>query len=146
MESPNPYAPPASSTGVADLPLGEERLNALDVSPKWKERFIAIFHAGGSKLPNFKQLSKHERRKALSLNFLAFFFGPIYYVAKGMWKRGLVYFVLGALAIVTAGLIFEHFGFGTIARSLHFGLAAFYGLRANIDFYKKMVEGNNGWW
>jgi hypothetical protein len=146
MESPNPYAPPASDLGVAGQTLSEQRINALDVSPKWKERFIAISHAGGSKLPNFKQLPKHERQKAMSPNFLAFFFGPIYYIVKGMWKRGVVYFVLGAVVIVVVGLILEHFGFGMIARSLHFGLSAIYGMRANIDFYKKNLEGDNGWW
>ncbi|MGY4535283.1 hypothetical protein ACVW0Y_004436 [Pseudomonas sp. TE3786] len=145
MESPNPYAPPASSASVA-LPLSEERINALDVSPEWKERFIAISRAGGSKLPLFKQLAKPERRKAMSMNFLAFFFGPIYYIIKGMWKRGLIYFVLGAVVIVILGMMLEHLGFRTIARSLHFGLAAIYGMRANIDFYKKNVEGDNGWW
>ena len=146
METPNPYAPPASSVSLADLPLSEERINALDVSPKWKERFIAISRAGGSKLPNFKQLPKHERQKAMSINFLAFFFGPIYYIIKGMWKRGLVYFALGAVVIVILGLMLDYFGFHTIARSLHFGLAAIYGMRANIDFYKKNMEGDNGWW
>jgi hypothetical protein len=143
MESPNPYAPPASD--VTDLPP-DERINALDVSAKWKERFLAIAHAGGPKLPHFKQLPKTERRKAMGLNVLAFLFGPFYYLAKGMWKRGLVYFALGAVAIVIVGLLLEYFGFGALARSLHFGLAAVYGLRANIDFYKKTVEGDNGWW
>lgn len=146
MQSPNPYATPASSLSADDLSPSEQRINALDVSAKWKERFIAIFHAGGSKLPNIKQLPKAERQKAMRPNFLAFFFGPIYYAIKGMWKRGLVYFVLGAVVIVIAGLILEHFGYDRLARSLHFGLSAVYGMRANLDFYKKTVEGDNGWW
>lgn len=146
MQSPNPYAPPASNLSAEDPSSIEQRIHALAVSPKWKERFLAIAHAGGSKLPHFKQLPRAERQKAMRLNFLAFFFGPIYYASKGMWKRGLVYFGLGAVVIVLAALILEHFGFGAIARSLHFGLAAIFGMRANLDFYKKTVEGDNGWW
>ena len=38
-------------------------------------------------MPKFKELPAEERRKAFSFNFLAFFFGPIYYAIKGMWKR-----------------------------------------------------------
>ncbi len=124
----------------------DEQIEALAVSPAWKVRFKAIAHAGGAKLPQFKQLSKKERQQAMRLNVLAFLFGPIYYASKGMWKKGVVYFLLTALVAIVIGVVLDHFGYGHLARGVSCGLGAWYGLKANVDFYKKMVEGENGWW
>ncbi len=87
MTQHNPYATPQASVADAESLVSDEQIAALPISDKWKQRFSAIHHAGGIKMPKFKELPAEERRKAFSFNFLAFFFGPIYYAIKGMWKR-----------------------------------------------------------
>jgi hypothetical protein len=146
MQAPNLYTPPAASLLTnSQLPLTEQ-IEALPVSPAWKDRFHAIALAGGAKLPNFKQLSRQERQRAMRLNVLAFIFGPLYYIAKGMWKKAVVYFVLTVLAATAVGLALEFFGYGHLVRATTVSFGVWFGLRANIDFYKRMVDGENGWW
>lgn len=146
MQSLNPYNPPRSVvTEINDEPFGNV-IEGLSVSEKWKIRFRAIALAGGPKMPNLKNLPKSDRRKAYGLNILAFLFGPFYYMAKGMWKRGLALFAVLLVVVIALGFVLEHFGLGRVSNSLGYGVGAVFGLRANIDYFKKMVLNNNEWW
>jgi len=146
MENQNPYAPPVSLVLDTSEQPTDEMIDNLSVSAVWKERFKAIAHAGGPKLPNLKNLPKTERRKALSFNILAFLFGPLYYLSKGMWKKALTYFILLFIAAIILILILKALGYPQISSALKYGAGAFYAIRANIDFYKKSVLHSNGWW
>lgn len=75
---------------------------------------------------------------------LAFFFGFFYYLAKGMWKKGLV------LAGIALGLVIVFFvlamliaptlvNLGGLAASLMFAVMA------PRDFYMFKVHGDDGW-
>ncbi|MET0335796.1 MAG: DUF2628 domain-containing protein, partial [Rhizobacter sp.] len=86
-----------------------------------------------------------ERFK-ISFNVLAFLFGPLYYLTKGMWKKALSLFGACIVVVVVVGVVLDLFGFGKIADALGYGAAAIFAVRANIDYYKKMVLGDNGWW
>ncbi|MBU1329731.1 MAG: DUF2628 domain-containing protein [Gammaproteobacteria bacterium] len=146
MTQHNPYATPNASVAEPQAPVSDEQIAALPISDKWKQRFSAIHHAGGVKLPKFKELPKAERRKAFSFNVLAFFFGPIYYAIKGMWKKGLALFVVCAAVVIPLGFGLDYLGYGTIANALGYGISAIFASRANIDYYKKMLLNDNGWW
>ncbi len=145
MNELNPYTPPHSVVDKVNDIEPDMEIDNLTVSDKWKERFRAIKLAGGPKLPNFKTLPKEQRRKAMSFNILAFLFGPFYYVAKGMWKKGLALFLMLFLIAILLGLGLEYIGYGKFAKSLGYGISAIFALRANLDYYKKMVLKNNGW-
>lgn len=145
MQTENPYAPPKSSVIDSDLQALNRRIDNLEVSDRWKERFRAIAAAGGPSLKDFKTLSKEQRKRVSHFNALAFLFGPIYYLTKGMWKKAIVYTALMLVIIVILSIIFDHFGFPRIADSLRFGAPALFAVRANIDLYKKSVLGDNGW-
>jgi len=146
MPSHNPYAPPASNVADIEETHSDESIEALPVSEKWKARFKAIARAGGTTLPNLKNLPKNERRNAYSFNVLAFLFGPLYYIAKGMWKKGLAILLAGVSVVVVLSIALGYFGLGKIAGSLGYGVSAVFAMRANIDYYKKMVLDENGWW
>ena len=146
MQSHNPYAPPVAKVDDIEEDHSDESIEALPVSEKWKERFKAIAHAGGVKFPNLKDLPKNERRKAYSFNVLAFLFGPVYYIAKGMWKKGLALLLACVLVVIVLSIALGYFGLGKIANALGYGVSAVFAMRANIDYYKKMVLGENGWW
>lgn len=142
---PNPFAPPQAPVSDVAAPLATAAIADLPVSDSWKTKFQLLEKAGGVKMPQLKALDFGERMK-LSFNILAFLFGPFYYLAKGMWKKAIALFMVCAVLVVVLGVILEMAGFGQFARSLGYGVAAIFAVRANIDYYKKMVLGQNGWW
>lgn len=146
MSETNPYATPQASVSDPQAQVSDAQIAALPISEKWKARFSAIHHAGGVKMPRFKELPAAERRKAFSFNFLAFFFGPIYYAIKGMWKKGLTLFVVCAAVVILLGIGLDYLGYGRIANALGYGISAVFATRANLDYYKKMLLNDNGWW
>ena len=42
--------------------------------------------------------------------------------------------------------LLDQFGYEKLANALGYGVGAVFAVRANIDYYKKMVLGDNGWW
>jgi hypothetical protein len=112
----------------------------LDVSDSWKDTFRLIERAGGPDLPHLKELKFGER---FSINFkvLAFFLGPFYYLAKGLWKQAVLYLLFAIVLI----LLLDAFGFEKVSKSVGYGVAAIYSIRANISYYRKMVLGITPW-
>jgi hypothetical protein len=145
MSEPNPYAAPKAEVRDIDAHIGSADIAALAVSDRWKVKFRLLEKAGGVKLTKFKDLSMSERMK-VNFNLLGFLFGPIYYLCKGMWKKGLALFGACLLAVVALVILLDLAGLGRFANALGYGAAAMFGVRANIDYYKKMVLGQNGWW
>jgi uncharacterized protein YebE (UPF0316 family) len=97
-------------------------------------------------MPHIKSLSKADRRHVVGFNILAFLFGPFYYAAKGMWRKAISLFALMAAIVIALGLVLDAFGLERVANALGYGVGAVFAVRANIDYYKKMVLGDNGWW
>lgn len=145
MESGNPYAPPEARVDRAEEVAGAN-IDALDVSDTWKKRFRVIRTAGGPGLPNWKHMSRAQRRPTVHFNILAFLFGPIYYLAKAMWRKAITLFLACFTVVFVLAMAMELTGFGRYAGALGYGAAAVFAVRANIDYYKKMVLGDDGWW
>lgn len=141
MNETNPYAPPKAEVSDVTLSFKGSRIDALKVSDAWKTRFRLIERAGGAKLPNLKALSFGQRMKVM-FNVLAFLFGPLYYLTKGLWKKALVLFAICVVVVVVADLVMgDRFG-----NAIGIATGALFAIRANIDVYKKMVLGDDGWW
>lgn len=118
---------------------------STDLSPAWRARFELIDKAGGASLPGLKSLSMGERFKLM--NWWALFFGAFYYIAKGMWRKGIALAVVLVLASMVVSLIIDMLALPIYSDGLTTGAsAALFSLRANIDYYKKIVLGQNGWW
>lgn len=120
-------------------------LGDLQVTPSWRNKFLLINKAGGPRLPDYKSLSFGERF-SLGFNVLAFLFGPFYYLAKGMWRKALFLFGVGLAVIILIGLVLDSVGMSQLANSIGYGVPALFAVRANVDYYKKMVLGDDGWW
>lgn len=142
---PNPFAPPQAPVSDVVEPLATANIADLPVSDTWKTKFMLMEKAGGVKMPQHKALSGGERMK-ISFNVLAFLFGPFYYMAKGMWKKAITLFVVSLAIVVLLEILLEMAGLGRFGKALTYGVAAVYAVRANIDYYKKMVLRQNGWW
>jgi hypothetical protein len=142
VSNPNPFAAPQSR--VDDQPTD---IDSLPVFERWKEKFRLFRKAGAPGFANLKNLPPKERKRAsFGFNVLAFLFGPFYYIAKGMWCKGLVLFLVCLLVVIVLEAVFELLGYGRFGKILGYGVAAVFAVRANIDYYKKMVLGDNGWW
>ena len=113
------------------------------VSKGWQRKFALVEKAGGVGLPNVKSLSMRERM-TLNFNVWGFLLGPIYYIAKGMWKKGLTIFVIAFVVLVVVAVFF---GGSKFADNLSTLLGpVLFATQANTDYYKKVVLGINKWW
>jgi hypothetical protein len=121
------------------------------VSIKWQKTFDLIAKAGGREgrwmFPWTGQLTFFERSRLHSVS--AFLLGPVYYLAKGMWRQAISY--TGVFTAVTAAITYAG-GVMGIKESLDTNLmeAVLFGVvlqqRAKYDYYRKCVLGYNGWW
>jgi hypothetical protein len=143
MSALNPYAPPKA---IVDAGHGVADIDGLWVSDSWKRRCKAMHKAGGPNLPKFKDLTGEERKALSPFNVLAFLFGPFYYLAKGMWRKGLTLAVLCLIGVLALDALLVLVGLGSFTSATGFASAAVYGALANRDYYAKMVLGQNGWW
>lgn len=121
----------------------ENSNDAKSISDSWKKKFDLMEKAGGVKMQRIKELSFNEKNQVL-FNVWGFLFGPIYYLAKGMWKKGISLTIASILAITIVEVICQKFGFSDFITNFIAG--AIFATRANIDYYKKIKLGDNEWW
>jgi len=136
-------------TGIASAEAkpfqqGSSAIPAQEVSEAWKVKFALLEKAGGPKLPKARELAFGERSKVV-FNVWGFLFGPFYYLAKGMWKKAIVLLALCIAAIVILEMILEAMGVSN-SKITNYIAPAVFATRANIDFYKKIILNDNGWW
>lgn len=113
------------------------------VDEKWQLKFTLMDQAGGPKFPQIKKLSLGERMKVV-FSIGGFLFGPFYYLAKGMWKKAISLTAVVFVMILVLDQILTAFDLPGVITNL-IGPAIF-ATRANVDYYKKIILGENGWW
>lgn len=116
-----------------------------DLSALWRIRFDLIEKAGGPTRPLFKQLSLGERFR-LAFNLWAMFFGPLYYFAKGMWRKAITMLVLALSVMVLTSILAPDGSLDFLENMLTTMISFWFFLNANTNYYKKVVLGDNGWW
>ena len=136
----NPYAVATREVPTMRVLAEPDYISHLDVSASWKERFRVIERAGGPKLPLAKRLKPSERRKVV-FSYLGFFFGPFYFLAKGLWRQALSYTCIAIAAIILLELI----GLGAMSRVIGTTASVVYAMRAQVSYYQKMVLEEAPW-
>ena len=121
----------------------EDKINNLDVSDRWKAKFLTIAKA---KPISFGLIPKFENPKELNFsakfNFLAFFFGVFYYAIKGMWKKALTFVGLAIILSIVVMIINPKFD-----QFVNLFIPVLAGWMANNDFYRfKVLDEGNFWW
>ncbi|MBV7569634.1 DUF2628 domain-containing protein [Pseudomonas sp. PDM27] len=129
-----------------------DELQTYNVSPKWQERFTFFDQYGAPKSPDFKRGFKQlpaRKRILINLNFIAFFFGPIYFFVLGLWKKNLAIIAIIVALSFALALIFTLLGYEQAPKAFDTGMnvafALMYGLSANYAYYLKQVKGSQGW-
>jgi len=151
---PSVQAKTSAVKSSASVPMSQSGADANDrpphtavtdseISTEWQSIFMLIDKAGGPSHKNIKALTMQERLKAL-FSFWGFFLGPFYYLAKGMWKKAIVLSGLCFVGLFLLGIILD--AMGVDAGLLSIVTSAVFATRAKIDYYKKMVRSDNGWW
>lgn len=120
-------------------------------SQKWQKRFAFFDKHGAPNTPEFKTALKAESfggRILISMNFFAFFFGIIYFLILGLWKKGLVLLgmtigfgvLLAIIDAMTGGSIPDGAFTG-----LSVGISVIWSMVANYAYYIKETKGLDGW-
>lgn len=138
MNASEPYKPPQSD--VEKKQNERDIIRGLDVYDSWIDKFLAIEKAGGL---NFdpKKLEK-SMRSSITFNLWAFFFGPIYYLIKGLWKQVITYMLIAlALGILLAVIDAPDY----IFHGVSIGTSVAFATRANISYYKRKVHRITPW-
>jgi hypothetical protein len=120
---------------------GEE----AELSALWRIRFDLVEKAGGPGRPLFKQLRLGERFR-LVCNFWALLFGPFYYLAKGMWRKALVAAFIGVPLMIVINVLGPDGELELLKFSINTVINVWFAVHANVNYYKKVVLGDNGWW
>jgi hypothetical protein len=138
----NVVKPECGTCGTA-APRAHEKHSDVDLSPAWHAKFALIDKAGGPSLSGLKALPVSERFKLM--NWWALVFGAFYYLAKGMWRKAISLSVALSIAALLLDLVMESLEMPSNGMATG-AAAAIFGIRANIDYYKKIVLRQNGWW
>jgi hypothetical protein len=112
---------------------------------KWRVRFDMIEKAGGAALSKLDQVTDRELAR-IRFNFWAFFFGPLFYLAKGMWQKAVVRWLPGGAAMFLLNIIAtppEALALFSLIISISTGVWC--ARRANVDYYSKIVLRDNDW-
>ncbi|BBZ15165.1 DUF2628 domain-containing protein [Mycobacterium branderi] len=123
-----------------------ESYDINDVPQRWQQRF-AFFDAYG--LPSSSPAAR-EAYKALPFgarfrltgNFPAFLFGPFYFMAKGMWRKGIT-LLAAAIALAAAMVVLPVPD--SIARPVGVAFAVAVMLTANYAYYLHVVKRSRSW-
>jgi hypothetical protein len=122
-----------------------QKIDSLQVSDSWKVKFKTIAEANPLNYGLVIKFEKNDVWQKSSLwtkfNPLAMLFGVFYYVAKGLWKKGLLLLVIGIGLISFAETVFG----GKVGDFIAIGYNAVYATYANLDFYRKKVLDEDFW-
>lgn len=118
---------------------------------KWQTRFAFFDLYGAPNTPEHKEALRAEKitqQISLSLNFIAFFFGFIYFFKLGLWKKNLVLiaiFMMIASIEDSLGLRTGSSLFQALSDGIHLVCLLMWSVTANYAYYLKEVKGSDGW-
>ncbi|MCW7548388.1 DUF2628 domain-containing protein [Photorhabdus sp. APURE] len=120
-------------------------------SEKWQTRFAFFEQNGAPKTPEHKAAMKAEpsmRRVLLNMNFIAFFFGFIYFFVLGLWRKNLVLLGIAVVVMMILGVMKGVLGIELpLAANLavQFAFAAIWSTTANYAYYLKETVNSQSW-
>lgn len=121
-------------------------------SAKWQERFDFFNAHGSPKEPGFvaalKALPGLGKKLRIQMNWIAFFFGPIYLFVLGLWKKNLAMLGIFLAINLVLSLVFAILGMEmprAVGTGLNVAGSMAYSLTTNYSYYLKEIKGEQGW-
>lgn len=133
--------PPQSSTSPVEATSAADRSS---LPPYWQGIFAIYDRAGGASFANLKRLPKADVRQ-VSFHIWAMVFGVFWYLAKGMWSRGLtlMFWTASGLGVIELILMVTHLG--SMPRSIYFASGAVFATYAKPDYYRYFNDRRPNW-
>lgn len=123
----------------------ENKINALEVSESWKDKFRVLAEVG-KPITYSMRLRNESAYKNLPIgikfNIWALLFGIIYYLHKGMWKKGIVLLGSGVMLIIVITILF---GLTAGNFASFFAIPLIFASFASFDYYRMMVLDEDFW-
>ena len=116
------------------------------VSETWQAKFDMFDQAGGTSPRYINQLEWRER-VALTYNAPALFLGILYFLWKGMWRKGLglLGFCLAVGVVIEGVLILAGFDPLRGLKAIAAGSQMLFCMRANACYYRMKRLGDQSW-
>ncbi|MBO9549923.1 DUF2628 domain-containing protein [Pseudomonas sp.] len=131
--------------------IPQSQSTTCNLKPKWQERFAFFDQYGNPSSAAYKAALKAApfgKRLLIGMNFIAFFFGPIYLFVLGLWKKNLSLLGISAVVLVLIEILQGATGIA-IPRALDTGINVainvMYGVLTNYAYYLKKTTGQQGW-
>lgn len=124
-------------------------MSEKQLSPKWQTRF--------DHFTSVETMSKEERkatyRKAplvVKFNCFAFFFGFIYFLILGLWRKGLTLLGLNILISALAFIIFQNIDTSSyidqkVSSIIMIAFSVIHAQTANLAYYLHIKKGSKSW-
>lgn len=116
-----------------------------EYSAKWQERFAFFDQNGSPKSPEYKSAYKgltFGKRILIGMNIWAFFFGFIYFLILGLWRKALVLLAINITVIIIASLFPINQG---VANVIGIAINVLWAITANYAYYLKETKNDQGW-
>lgn len=120
-------------------------------SEKWQERFNFFDEYGSPYTPRARESLKKSKlglRVMININFIAFFFGFIYFFVLGLWRKNLVLFAICIAVGITITIIENISGIvitQAVESGINCGFCYIWAITANYAYYLKEVKGSKSW-
>ncbi|TDZ80769.1 hypothetical protein DE4587_00627 [Mycobacteroides salmoniphilum] len=114
-----------------------------DLSAYWRLKFDFYDRYGTRFTPEAVAAAKARPfavRMRSAINLPALFFGPIYFIVKGMWRKAITIMLLGLFLGVVVYLAFPGLGFGGFGTN-----GAVYMILAGPAYYRHRAKGSRSW-
>ncbi|MER1847488.1 DUF2628 domain-containing protein [Proteus mirabilis] len=120
-----------------------------EYSAKWEERFYFFEKYGSPKSPEYKAAYKaltFGKRILIGMNIWAFFFGFIYFLILGLWRKALTLFGINVAIIIVVSFIVEGLSLSpSILNVVSIVLNFLWAATANYAYYLKEKKNDQGW-
>lgn len=121
-----------------------------EYSAKWEERFAFFEKYGSPKSPEYKAAYKgltFGKRILIGMNIWAFFFGFIYFLILGLWRKGLTLLAVNIVIVFIIGFIVEALSISpSVLNALSVALnIILWGATANYAYYMKEKKNDQSW-
>ncbi|WP_323840035.1 DUF2628 domain-containing protein [Photorhabdus africana] len=126
-------------------------MDKIQYPEKWQTRFAFFEKNGAPKTPEHKAAMKAEpsiRRMLLNMNFIAFFFGFIYFFVLGLWRKNLILFGIAVVMIMLLGVIESILNIEippAAGIGINSAFAVIWGTTANYAYYLKENMNSQSW-